>query len=152
MPIPGCQANLPCSEVHRAVFESFTSSKAKSGRVLVIDDEPVMRTLFRRSLQSAGFDVVVAEDGSDGLEKLRQDPEIRIVLLDLNMPNMDGHAFRREQRSDPHLKDVPTVIVTGEPLSTLVGSELHAAEYLLKPVGREHLISVVSDYCEPLNW
>ncbi len=111
-----------------------------------------MRTLFRRSLQSAGFDVVVAEDGPEGLEKLRQDPQIRLVLLDLNMPRMDGREFREEQRADPQLKDVPTVIVTGEPLARLVQNELHAAEYLLKPVGRDHLISVVSDYCEPMNW
>ena len=51
--------------------DSLTSLKPKSGRVLVVDDEPIMRTLFRRSLQSAGFDVVVAEDGPEGLEKLR---------------------------------------------------------------------------------
>jgi len=134
------------------VFESQTSTKSKSGRVLVVDDEPLMRTLFRRSLQSAGFDVVVAEDGPDGLEKLRHDPAIRVVLLDLNMPIMDGREFREEQRNDPQLKDVPTVIVTGEPLARLLESELHAAEYLLKPIGRDHLISVVSDYCEPMNW
>jgi CheY-like chemotaxis protein len=134
------------------VSDSLASTKPKSGRVLVVDDEPIMRTLFRRSLQSAGFDVVVAEDGPEGLEKLRQDPEIRLVLLDLNMPRMDGREFREEQRADPQLKDVPTVIVTGEPLAKLVQSELHAAEYLLKPVGRDHLISVVSDYCEPMNW
>ncbi len=134
------------------MVESLTATKSKSGRVLVVDDEPLMRTLFRRSLQSAGFDVVVAEDGPDGLQKLRQDPAIRIVLLDLNMPTMNGREFREEQRNDPQLKDVPTVIVTGEPLSRLVETELHAAEYLLKPVGRDHLISVVSDYCEPMNW
>jgi CheY-like chemotaxis protein len=134
------------------VLDSLTPAKPKSGRVLVVDDEPIMRTLFRRSLQSAGFDVVVAADGPDGLQKLRQDPEIRVVLLDFNMPMMDGREFREEQRNDPQLKDVPTVIVTGEPLAKLVESELYAAEYLLKPVGRDHLISVVSDYCEPMNW
>jgi CheY-like chemotaxis protein len=134
------------------VFGSFKSSKPKSGRVLVVDDEPIMRTLFRRSLQSAGFEVIVAEDGTDALQKLRGDPEIRLVLLDLNMPEMDGREFREEQRADPQLKEIPTVIVTGEPLAKLVQSELHAAEYLLKPVGRDHLISVVSDYCEPVDW
>lgn len=111
-----------------------------------------MRTLYRRSLQAAGFDVIVAEDGPDGLQKLREDPQIGLVLLDLNMPRMDGWGFREVQRADPQLKDVPTVIVTGEPLARLVQSELHATEYLLKPVGREHLISVVSDYCEPVEW
>ena len=134
------------------MFASIKSTKPKSGRVLVVDDEPIMRTLFRRSLQSAGFEVVVAEDGPEGLQKLRHDPEIRLVLLDLNMPQMDGREFREEQRADPQLKDVPTVIVTGEPLARLVQNELHAAEYLLKPVGRDHLISVVSDYCEPVDW
>lgn len=131
---------------------SFPVPQRKSGRVLVVDDEKTMQTLYRRSLQSAGFEVVIAKDGPDGLQKLRDDPEIRVVLLDLNMPVMDGWGFRAEQRRDPQLKDVPTVVVTGEPLARLVQSELHAAEYLLKPVGREHLISVVSDYCEPAQW
>jgi chemosensory pili system protein ChpA (sensor histidine kinase/response regulator) len=134
------------------VFQSLSSTKPPSGRVLVVDDEPVMRLLFERSLQSAGFDVVVAEGGPQGLEKLREDPEIRVVLLDLNMPDMDGWGFRAHQRADPRLKDVPTVIVTGEPLARVVQSELHATEYLLKPVGRDHLISVVSEYCEPNQW
>jgi two-component system chemotaxis response regulator CheY len=48
------------------------------------------RTLFSRLLQSAGFDVVVAEGGAAGLQKLREDPGIRLVLLDLNMPEIDG--------------------------------------------------------------
>jgi hypothetical protein len=47
---------------------------------------------------------------------------------------------------------VPTVIVTGEPLTRVVHRELHANEYLLEPVGRDHRISVVSDYCEPVQW
>lgn len=119
------------------------------GRVLVVDDEAAMRILLSRSLTSAGFDVVIAEGGAAGLQKLRDDPEIRLVLLDLNMPAMDGWAFREEQRSDPQLKDVPTVIVTGEPLTRIISRELHAAGYLLKPFKREHLISVVSEYCEP---
>ena len=129
-----------------------TPSKQSAGRILVIDDEAVMRLLFTRSLQSAGFDVVAAEGASQGLQKLRDDPSIRLVLLDLNMPGMDGWGFRREQRADPRLKDVPTVVVTGEPLARIVESELYANEYLLKPVGRDHLISVVADYCEPAQW
>ena len=130
------------------MIESLTATKSKSGRVLVVDDEPLMRAIFRRSLQSAGFDVVVAEDGPDGLQKLRQDPEIRIVLLDLNMPTMDGREFREEQRNDPQLKDVPTVIVTGEPLARLVESELHATEYLLKPVDPQYVATRARAYCD----
>lgn len=118
----------------------------------MVDDEDSMRTLFCRSLESAGFDVVAAHDGLEALEMLRQDPQIRVVLLDLNMPRMDGRAFCREQRRDPRLKDVPTVVITGGPLVDVLDSDVRAVEYLLKPVGRDHLISVVSDYCEPLTW
>lgn len=134
------------------MFGHSISPRQQLGRVLVVDDEPAMRALLKRSLQSAGFDVVVAEGGPAGLQRLREDPEIRLVLLDLNMPEMDGWRFRALQRADPDLKDVPTVIVTGEPLTKVVQCELHAAEYLLKPIGREHLISVVADYCEPAVW
>ena len=119
--------------------------------MLVIDDEPALRFLMQRALLSAGFDVVLANGGPDGLRKLREDPTIRLVLLDLNMPEMDGWDFREEQRADAQLRDVPTVIVTGEPLARVVQAELHAAEYLLKPVRPDHLISVVSDYCEPIG-
>ena len=133
------------------MFRSTPSNQA-AGRILVVDDEAVMRLLFTRSLQSAGFDVVAAEGAPEGLQRLREDPSIRLVLLDLNMPGMDGWGFRREQRADPRLKDVPTVVVTGEPLARVVQSELYANEYLFKPVGRDHLISVVSEYCEPMQW
>jgi CheY-like chemotaxis protein len=70
--------------------------------VLVVDDERTMQLLYRRSLTSAGFEVVIAKDGPDGLQKLREDPEIRVVLLDLNMPVMDGVATLKalRQQSD----------------------------------------------------
>lgn len=111
-----------------------------------------MRRLYLKSLGRAGFDVVVEGAAPAGLQRLRDDPSIRIVLLDLNMPDMDGWAFRQAQQADPALKDVPTVIITGAPLLDVVGRELHAAEYLLKPVTPEHLVSVVAEYCEPRGW
>jgi FixJ family two-component response regulator len=56
---------------------------------------------------------------------------------------------REQQLEDPALSDVPVIILTGAPLPTLVHDQLRAADYILKPVGREHLISVVSNYCQP---
>ena len=111
-----------------------------------------MRKVISRSLRGAGFDVVIADDGRDGLDKLRNDSSIGLVLLDLNMPGMDGWQFRDEQRADPRLRDVPTVVVTGEPMSRIVSEPLHASQYLFKPIGLDHLISVVADYCSPQAW
>jgi CheY-like chemotaxis protein len=129
-----------------------SASSKKKSRVLVIDDEPGMRRVFSRSLRGAGFDVVIAADGPDGLDKLRNDASIGLVLLDLNMPGMDGWQFRDEQRADPQLRDVPTVVVTGEPMGRIISEPLHASQYLLKPVGLDHLISVVAEYCAPRAW
>ena len=120
------------------------------GRVLVVDDDENVRTVMRRQLEHAGFDVVAAASGNEAFALLRDDPAIRVVLLDMLMPGMDGWGVRREQMSDAALAQIPTIILTGAPLPTLVHDQLKAADYLLKPVGREHLISVVSNYCEPL--
>jgi CheY-like chemotaxis protein len=119
------------------------------GRVLVIDDDGALRVLIARQLELAGFDVVSAASGPEGLEILRADPSIRLLLLDLMMPGMDGWGVRNAHLADPQLARVPTVIMTGAPLNALVHEQLRAADYLLKPVGREHLVSVVSNYCEP---
>jgi len=119
------------------------------GRVLVIDDDEGVRTVMRRQLQHAGFDVVAAASGREGLAMMRADSSIRLVLLDMIMPGMDGWGVREQQLEDPALADVPVIILTGAPLPTLVHDQLRAADYILKPVGREHLISVVSNYCQP---
>jgi CheY-like chemotaxis protein len=118
------------------------------GRVLVVDDDDDVRDVFKSILMLAGFDVVEASGGAEGLKILRTDRSIRLVLLDLTMPEMDGWRFRHEQRSDPRLSRIPTVIVSGEPLAHIVDEELRAADYLSKPVGRDHLVGVVAKYCE----
>ena len=118
------------------------------GRVLIIDDEPDVRELFQDILKAAGFDAVVAESGAEGLAVLRSDPQIRVVLLDLLMPEMDGWRFRHHQLSHPQFAAIPTVIVTGAPLGGAAHDQLQAAAYLSKPVPREQLIGAVAKYCE----
>jgi CheY-like chemotaxis protein len=119
------------------------------GRVLVIDDDDGVRLVMRKQLQHAGFDVIAAASGAEGLAIMRADASIRLVLLDMIMPLMDGWGVRQKQMEDPRLAQVPVIILTGAPLPTLVHEQLKAADYLLKPVGRDHLISVVSNYCQP---
>jgi CheY-like chemotaxis protein len=102
-----------------------------------------------RVLTGAGFDVVAASTAGEGLEVLRVDGEVRVVLLDMMMPVQDGWTFRRVQLATPDLSGIPAIVLTGAPLPMLSHEQLRAADYLLKPVGLEHLISVVSNYCEP---
>jgi DNA-binding NtrC family response regulator len=123
------------------------SPEPRTGRVLVVDDDPGVRELFERALQLAGFDVVVAAGGEEGLQILRDDPDICLVLLDLRMPNVDGLKFREIQRRDPRLAVISTIIMTGSGLSEVAHDQLLATDYLFKPVRLGDLVQVVSRYC-----
>lgn len=137
------------ADEHHNQLAPYDYPRRGPGRVLVVDDDEGVRVVMRKQLQHAGFDVVAAASGREAFELLRSDPAIRVVLLDMLMPGMDGWGVRREQMSDAALAEIPTIILTGAPLPSLVHDQLRAADYLLKPVGRDHLISVVSNYCEP---
>jgi two-component system chemotaxis sensor kinase CheA len=115
---------------------------------LVVDDDPVVRRMFQRSLELAQFDVVVACNGAEGLRILREDATIGLVLLDLTMPAMDGWGFLQEQRADSLVATIPTIILSGSTLAQNLREELQVADFLQKPIGRDHLISVVGSYCQ----
>lgn len=121
----------------------------RRNRVLVIDDDAAVRQTFRRLIDHAGFDVVVAGDGAEGLQMLRDDPTIGLVLLDYDMPGLNGAGVRAVQRADPQLWSVPTVIVSGTQESEALRDELQPTEYLRKPVSRKRLIATVARYCAP---
>ena len=127
----------------------YDFSGRREGRVLVVDNDADVRAVIEEYLASGGFDVTAASTGAEGLRLLRADSSIALVLLDLRMPDMDGWRFRQIQMADARLTSIPTVILTGTALPDIVDAELQAAEYLLKPVGREHLLSVARNYCIP---
>jgi len=117
--------------------------------VLLVDDDQAVREMFSQALHLAGFDVMEASTGGEAFELLRTNTQIGVILLDLKMPDMDGWRFRLAQRTDPRMAAIPTIITTGAPLSEVLDCDLKAADYLLKPVGLEHLISVVAHYVKP---
>jgi CheY-like chemotaxis protein len=119
----------------------------RSGPVLIVEDDSNVRQALARTLQLSGFSVIETGNGSSGIDVLRVQRDVALVLLDLNMSPMDGRAFRALQLADPELAAIPTVVLTGAPLADVDDATLQADDYLLKPVGREHLVSVVSAYC-----
>ena len=131
----------------RSVPVDEIGTQQSAARVLIVEDDEPTRYLLERTLQEARFAVVTTASGRDGLRMLRDDPSIRVVLLDLEIPDLSGWEFRRAQRADKRLAGVPTVIITATDLANIVDTELAAADYLLKPVSPEHLISVVRKYC-----
>ncbi len=115
--------------------------------VLLVDDDPSCREVMACLLQEAGFIVLGAADGREALERLRSGPLPQLILLDLDMPGMDGRAFRRVQRQVPVLSTIPVVILSGSMDGQEEAQALDVASYLRKPVGRDRLIGTVARHC-----
>jgi CheY-like chemotaxis protein len=117
-------------------------------RILVVDDDPVVLRVFHQSLHSAGFDVVAESSGEAGLEILTRDETIGLVLLDLEMPKMNGWAVRRAQLADSRIADIPTIVITGSvEHAQRARAELRPNDYLLKPISHSTLVATASAYC-----
>lgn len=111
------------------------------GRILVIDDEPQVGMIFSKVLQAAGYEVLAAETGEEGLKKL--DPKPDVVFLDIKLPGIDGiETLRRMRKVAP---DVPVVMMTAyQTVDTAVESmRLGACDYLIKPLDNNRIKEVV---------
>ncbi len=126
--------------------ESTSHQKASSGSgiVLVIDDDPTVRDLFKNDLSKQGYQVVVANNGDEGLRLARQlQPEA--ITLDVMMPGMDGWMVLSALKADPILADIP-VIMASIIEDHKLGYSLGAADYLIKPINRQQLVTVLDKY------
>ena len=105
------------------------------GKLLLVDDNKVNRLLLARTLDLAGHRVASAENGRIALEMLRKDP-FDLLLLDIEMPEMDGFQVLEQVRGDLALRDVPVIVTSSlEGLDSVVRCiELGAEDYLTKPV------------------
>jgi class 3 adenylate cyclase/CheY-like chemotaxis protein len=116
----------------------MTESPAISGRVLVVDDTAFNRRLLARLLRTIGHEPVEASDGRAALGLLRSPgaPPIDVILLDIVMPEMDGYQTLAALKSDPVLRDLPVIVISGvDELESVVRCiEMGAADYLPKTV------------------
>jgi class 3 adenylate cyclase len=106
-----------------------------SSRVLIADDNKVNRLLLSRSVELLGHRVSLAENGRIALERLRKEP-FDLLLLDIEMPELDGFAVLEQLKADLHLREVPVLVTSSvEGLNNVVRCiELGAEDYLPKPV------------------
>ncbi|MHB8626526.1 MAG: response regulator [Aggregatilineales bacterium] len=112
--------------------------------VLVIDDDPATRDLLARFLLHEGYHVEVATNGKDGLQRAR-DTQPDVIILDVMMPGMDGWAVLSKLKADADLAPIPVIMISiaGD---KSIGYALGAADYLAKPIGRDHLLKVLEKY------
>jgi two-component system chemotaxis response regulator CheY len=115
-------------------------------RALVIDDSRTVRTIIKKVLDEIGLDVVEAANGREGLDQLRSTDDVELVLVDWNMPEMDGLEFIKAVRADRAYDPVRIVMVTTETEQEQVVRALAAGanEYVMKPFTKEILIAKLS--------
>ena len=105
----------------------------KSKKILLIEDEEMIRSMYSVKLEQDGFEVATAKDGLEGLEKM-EDGDFDLVLLDIIMPQVDGFSVLEKIKSKKEKKDIPVLMLTN--LSTeedrKKGKELGASGYLVK--------------------
>ncbi|MGD0210348.1 MAG: response regulator [Desulfomonilia bacterium] len=103
--------------------------------ILIVDDSSTVRKFLAHTLKTKNFRCIEASDGFDALEKLAQNPEIRLIICDLNMPNMDGIEFINTVRNDPLYIDLPIIMLTtdGTPENKKLAYDTGANLYLVKP-------------------
>ena len=116
-------------------------------RILVVEDDQYIRDSLLELLQDEGYEVAIARDGQEGLDALRRGNHPNLILLDLMMPVKDGFQFRGEQRQDPVLAKIPTIIFSADTGVNQPHVEFEGATILKKPVDLDALLQVVQEHC-----
>jgi two-component system, OmpR family, response regulator MprA len=110
-------------------------------RVLVVDDERAVRDSLRRALELEGYDVELAADGEEALERLAQNGEPDAVVLDILMPKMDGLEVCRRLRREGHRLPVVMLTARDEVENRVAGLDAGADDYVTKPFALEELLA-----------
>lgn len=113
-------------------------------KVLAVDDSATIRTSISFVLKEAGYEVVEAVDGVDGLAKAKDD-KFNLVITDINMPNMDGIELTKNLRATEGYKFTPIIALTTENQASKMdeGKAAGATGWIVKPFTSEKLIAVV---------
>ena len=114
-------------------------------RILAVDDSASVRQMQRFVLSGAGYDVVEAVDGKDGLAQLEKNGAVNLILTDLNMPNLDGVGFIKAVRASSAYRLTPIVVISTESQQEKkqAARAAGATDWIVKPFTPEQLLAVV---------
>lgn len=118
-------------------------------QILCVEDSTSVRKLVAFALKSKGYSVLSAENGLEGLEKLAQ-ANVNAIVLDINMPKMDGFEFLTKIRADETCQQIPVIMLTteGQDEDRAKALELGATNYLVKPFKPTELITLIDKVLE----
>jgi len=110
-------------------------------KILIVDDEKDFVRIVKQTLVSGGYQVLTAGDGKEAIEKVRNEaPDL--MILDINMPDMDGYEVCKKLRQDPVYRRLPIIMLTvrKDVKDQVKGMELGSDEYITKPFNPEELL------------
>jgi tubulin-specific chaperone A len=140
------QRDLP--DEKKRMLKKMTASldeELKGRKILIVDDD--MRNVFALSnvMDLRGINVVVGRNGVDGLEKLKQNPDVDLILMDIMMPEMDGYEAMQRIRQDARFNKLPIIALTAKAMKGDRAKCINAgaSDYLAKPVDADRLLSLL---------
>lgn len=116
-------------------------------KILVVDDSATIREMIKGLLEKIGFETVMASDGVEALEAVKEtNPDL--IILDVNMPKMDGFRVCRLLKFDRNYRNIPIILLTAreEEENIKIGIKAGADLYLTKPIEPEKLIEAVNKF------
>ena len=118
---------------------------SQSGNILIVDDSGTNLFLLQRFLEDEGYSAVITEDPKKGLEYVNKRSDIRLILLDIMMPGLDGFEFMEQLSDKGQLADIPVVMVTArdDSESQKKASIMGAKDYITKPLNLQKVISTI---------
>ncbi len=118
-----------------------------SRRILVVEDDPELRDLLQIVLREEGFEVETCENGQLAMERMQTGKQAQdlpsMVILDLNMPVLDGWEVAARIEADPVLRDIPVIVSSATREQGEKAKALHADAYLVKPFTTDEILGVV---------
>ena len=111
-------------------------------KILIVDDAQVDRSNLEKIVSEAGHQALLAESGVQAIERAKRD-KLDLILMDVNMPDMDGFAATRKLKADDATKGIPIIFVTGknQKADLAWGQMLGAKGYITKPYSREQILA-----------
>ena len=116
-------------------------------RILIVDDEPDLLMAIKIRLTAVGYEVIMAKDGAEGLEKARNEkPDL--IILDLMLPKINGYKVCRFLKFDENYKHIPVIMLTAraEEDDKTLGMETGADAYMTKPFDNKELIASINNF------
>ena len=116
-----------------------------SKKILVIDDDPTLSRMVEAFLSAHGFTVLIAHDGDEGIAKVKTERP-HLIILDVQMPKMNGYTFVFECKKIPHAQSIPIIVLTAKQGMAEIFKVEGVKEYLTKPFKQEELLANVQKY------